>query len=215
MDIATQNTAFAQGFQRHLVKKAINFRIPEQIHYDPRRAAEFETLGRTLFNKSYKNPNPFSGILNTSLAGYGQLRELHGSRAEFLDKVRALRSLLSGAAEGTPEHTGYNSELQNLISGHHSDFKKRLTELGAVSEPRRRFLRTTLPATAAGVGGLGLGALGGQAVGSVQKSDDMANASLADRINYLINPGMIPGGWNHPVVPPSAQSPSAGDSGGV
>jgi hypothetical protein len=218
MNHILENRAFAEGFQKGLVKCALNPRIAERVVIDPRRAAEFEALGRTIFNKSWKNPNPLSGILNTSMAGYGQLRGLHEHRSQFLDQVKALRSLISKYPDGHPARVGSGGQpglddaLRELISGHHADLKQRLTEIGATSQPRLRFLRTTLPATGAGAAGIGAGYLGGNMIGQQQRENSAANATTLDRIKYLLNPEMVPTQYQSQ---PGDRVPSATDTGNV
>jgi hypothetical protein len=212
MSLTLDNKAFYEGLQKGLVKCALNPRILERIQVDPRRVDELAAAGRTIFNRSYKNPNPLSGIFHTSMAGYGQLRGLHEGRSDFLGKIKALRGLLSQHPEGSPVRAEISSTLEKLKGDYHTDFHRRMSELGAVSEPRRKFLQTTLPTTAGIAGGAGAGIMAGNAYGSYQREQSAANALPVDRLKYLLDPSKVPTRYQ---AQPAAQSSSATDTAGV
>ena len=190
--VRLQDTSFAEGLERQLVKRALNPNIAEQIHVDPKRLRELEGIGSTIFSKSYKSTNPLSGLLATGMAGYGQLRGLHELRSNFLKTVAAMRE----RAQAHPVGSATRQTLEDAIRNDHLAFKsqksRRLQEIGAIAKPRQDFLNTTIPT------GLGLagGAAGGYAVGNVvgnqNEQADVAGAPAMSRLKYLFHPGNIP-----------------------
>jgi hypothetical protein len=222
VDHVSHNTAFAQGMQKQLVKcaralmhkTALNPRIPEQIMYDARRAPVLAALGKSVFNRSYKQPNPLLGMLMTGVAGYRQLRGVHEARATHITELSGLRKGLQSFAPGSAEHNSLAQYIADKRMAFKSEMKQRMIELGARAEPRLNFATKTLPAIGAGAVGIGGGAMIGNVTGTTNEQNDVSGAPFASRLNYLLHPYQLP---TTPPVPPTlgATDPSATDSGGV
>jgi len=221
-DFASHNTAFAQGIQRQLVKRAkevmhksaLNPRIAEQVLYDARRTPELAARGQSIFARTYRQPNPLKGLLMAGSAGYGQLRNIHATRLNHIKELAGLRKAQTHFQPGSPEHTELASYISNKMQAFKSTMRKQFAELGAVAEPRQRFLNTTLPVGLAAGAGIAGGSVLGNIGGTASTQDTMAKAPFADRLNYLLHPNALP----QPQIPP--QSPgdttsSATDTGGV
>ena len=187
-----QEQSFAEGLERQLVKCALNPNVAEKIRVDPKRIAEFLGKGSTIFAKSYKSQNPFSGLLATGMAGYGQLRGVHQLRENFLRTVAALRESAAAHPEGSSARETIKDTIRKNLLAFRHERDKRLTEIGAVAAPREQFLHSTLPTTL----GVGAGAYGGysvgNALGNAQSQNDVSGAPVSSRLNYLFHPGNIP-----------------------
>ena len=203
--VRLQDQSFAEGLERQLVKRALNPNIAEAIHVDPKRLREFEGIGSTLFAKSYKSTNPFSGLLAAGTAGYGQLRGLHELRNNFLKTVAAMRE----RAQAHPVGSSVRATIEDAIRNDHMAFKsqksKRLQELGAVAAPRQEFMNTTIPASLGLAGGAAGGYTVGNIVGNQNEQNDVAGAPAMSRLNYLFHPGNIP---STPSAMPGPADPS-------
>jgi len=197
-----QEQAFAEGLERQLVKSALNPRVLEETVFDPRRTAEYAALGKSIFNKSYKNPNPLSGLLAAGSAGYGQLRDLHKLRSSFIQSVIGMREAMGNHPAGSPSRAALEQAIQTATGAFRHNKQQALARIGATAEPRLKFFRTTLPTAA----GLGAGAAGGYAagnmVGDVQAKQDVAGAPLSSRLSYLFNPQNLPSSPPPPQAAP-------------
>ena len=211
MNLATENTAFAEGFEKGLVKRALNPRIAERILVNPKRIDELAGVGRSVFNTSYKNPNPLAGIMSTGMAGYGQLRGLHETRRTFLQQISALKQLINKDPTH-PSVAALKSNLADTIHQYHAKNRQQLAELGQVVDNRRRTIRRVVPMATAGLG-VGAGAVAGNAFGQAQQQQTMTGANLTDRVRYLLDPTALPS--DAAQTTPSQQVPSATDTGGV
>ena len=203
--VRLQDQSFAEGLERQLVKCALNPRVPEKIFVDPKRIQELAGLGQSIFAKSYKTQNPFSGIVASGMAGYGQLRKLHALRENFIKTVSGMRSAMNNHPTGSPARSALQSAIDEASGAFKSKKRRSLAELGATAEPRLKFFRTTVPAAA----GLGAGAAGGYAagniVGNANEQNNVAGAPVSSRLSYLMNPS------NLPSTPPPLTQPAPMD----
>jgi hypothetical protein len=220
-DEISHSLAFAQGIQKQLVKcaketmqkSALNPRMVEKIVYDARRTPELAALGQGIFSQSYRQSSPIKGMLMTGLAGYGQLRGLHADRLGFIKEMAGLRSEMNRLPVGNANREFLASRIADKMNAFKSMKRTRLAEIGAVAEPRLKFLRTTVPAVGAGGVGIAGGAIVGSNIGANQEKKDVAGAPLMDRLKYLFNPDKIP--TTPPVQDPGSQASTATDSGGI
>lgn len=206
-DHASQNMAFAQGLQKQLVrmtKSALNPRIIPKIMYDPKRAPILEALGKSIFARSHNQSNPITGMAMTGSAGYGQLRDLHEVRLNHIKELIGLRKGLHSQAPGSTGHSALAQHIADKMRGFQSTKRQRLTEIGAVAEPRMNFMTKTLPALGAGAAGIGAGAVAGNVSGTTNSQADVAGAPFSERLNYLLHPGVVP--RSTPPTPVAPQS---------
>ena len=218
-DFASHNTAFAQGIQKQLVKRAkevmhksaLNPRIAEEVLYDARRTPELANLGRSIYARSKNQSNPLMGLLMTGVAGYGQLRGLRSGRAALLNEVSGLRKGLHGFTPGSPEHNHLAQFIADKINSFRSGQTRQFAELGAKAEPRMNFLTRTLPAAGIGAAGVGAGAAIGNIGGTASEQQTMSQAPFANRMQYLLHPNNLP--QRAPAQSPGDQTSSMTDTG--
>lgn len=199
VDHASHNTAFAQGMQKQLVKRAkevmsksaLNPRIAEQVFLNPKRTPELALLGQRLFAESHHQPNPVKGLLSTGLAGYGQLRDLHALRGTHIKELGALNKGLARLTAGSAEHNNLAQYIANKLQTFKAMKRQRLAEVGAVAEPRIKFFSKTLPMAALGGGALAGGSVIGNLGGTARAQQDVSQAPFAERLNYLLHPNDI------------------------
>lgn len=201
---------YQQGFQRGmagLLKQAWNprmaTRFPIPAGRGPVNAIAAEKLLAELANP---NLGPVERFLKTLQIPHGTLEALSAAgEAHAGDASRSYRNVLHRAraaararrASGiSPTLEGEYREAQNahrrMKATYNAQRLDDMTQLGAVTEPRRKMLEVGLPigAGVAGIGGAGAVGAGlyGRAKGKEDHAVDMSQMPLAQRMKYLFAP---------------------------
>jgi hypothetical protein len=170
-----QEQSFAEGLERQFVKCALNPRLAEKLTLDPRRLREFLGEGESIFARSYKSKNPFSGLL----------------RNNFLKTVSALRQSQAMHAPGSGAHGALERTIKDSLLAFRSQKDRQLMEIGSTALGRKQMLRNAGMAT-----GIGAGAVGGLSVGAElsqqREQGATANAPFSSRLQYLFDPSKLP-----------------------
>lgn len=153
---------------------------------EPLERNSAKALGEQVFRGS-SSPDFWTSLKNMVLSGYGQNREMHGIRDEYLGHGKNLAARIRGVAPGS-RRDAMLTELKNLTTQFRADKDQGFTAIGATAKPRMDTMKMIPPALGAaglaGTGGLWLGNEENQQ----QMKDLMQNQTLMDRLKYVLFP---------------------------
>lgn len=164
---------------------------------DPLAVKSLSALGEKVFRGS-ATPDFWTSLKNMALMGYGQAKEMHGLRDDYMSGAQRLAERIKGMPAqvkgplGQPISNGRRAEaisrMKDLTSAYRAEKQRGFTAIGATAQPRIDFARMVAPAVgAAGVAGAG-GLYLGNEENQRQLEETLKNKTLMERLKFLISP---------------------------
>ena len=159
--------------------------VAERMAAEPSLANVFKATGENIFRGS-NSPNVLTSLKNIILPGYGQVREMHGIRNDYMNQAGNLARKIRGSSGSVRE--GLIDQIRDLTSTFRGEKDRGFTSIGAKAEPRINALKMIPPA----LGAAGVAGAGGMWLGNEENQQKMQellqNQTLMERLKYILFP---------------------------